>query len=74
MNRLTKVEKEFTLAVYDYGRHKVSGMVEDSDIEFKRLTFAESLVPIKEMISEFQDYPLGTKIKVTMSIIPKKGA
>ena len=73
MNRLTKTEKILTLSSYEHGQHKITGPIGDDDLKFNRLSFAESIVPILEMISEFQDYPLGTKIQVIMKIAKKKG-
>lgn len=67
-----KTENILTLSAFQYGQHRTDGPVLEADIEQERLSFFESLAPIKNMIQEFKDYPLGTKIKVTMEVIPKK--
>lgn len=70
MNSKTKkTEGVFTLGAFSYGTMRESGMVTTSDVEQSRLTFVESIFPIYRMIHEFQDWNLGTKIKVTMEVI-----
>lgn len=65
----TKTERAFTLGAYSYGNMRVSGIVTADDIEEERLTFVESIVPIYHMIQEFNEWNLGTRIKVTMEVI-----
>jgi len=60
-NVRTKIEKVFTLSVYEGGRHITQGWVNDGNI-----SFAESLSPMHLMVDSFKYRPLGTKIKVTM--------
>lgn len=67
----TKTEGIFTLAAYSYGNMRTSGIVTTDDVEQFRLTFAESLVSLQQMIHEFNEWNLGTRIKVTFEIIPK---
>jgi len=59
----TKIEKTFTLSVYEKGTHRVTGWVDDGHASFK-----ESLSPLNLMIESFKYRPLGTKIKVTMVV------
>jgi len=57
----TKIEKTFTLSVYEQGRHITEGWVNGREASFN-----ESLSPMHLMIKAFEYRPLGTKIKVTM--------
>ena len=60
-----KIEKVLTLSSYEDGSHKTSGKYNAN----VNLSFAESLVPLKRMITSFEGIPLGTKIKVTMKVV-----
>ena len=64
--REKKTEKTFTLSTYAYGKHSLYGPSYPSDIDEGRFDFAETLLQIKKMIQFFNNWPLGTKIKVTM--------
>lgn len=60
-NVRTKIEKTFTLSVYENGTHIIDGWVDG-----RHASFNESLSPMELMIKAFEYRPLGTKIKVTM--------
>jgi hypothetical protein len=68
-NPEVKVEKVFTLSRYEYGKHFTRGAIEDTDIEFGRLTFAESLVPFYEMMKAFKECRLGSQIRLTLEVV-----
>lgn len=61
-NVKTKIEKTFTLSVYEGGTHTIKGYVDG-----RHASFAESLSPMYLMIKAFEYRPSGTKIKVTMT-------
>lgn len=66
---MKRVSKVFTLSVYNDGQHKIKGKRSIDDYKYGRSSFAESLSPLGFMIDRLNDHPLGTKIKVTMSVI-----
>lgn len=63
-----KINKILTLSTYSYGKHNISGRMKKTDIENKRVSFAESFTPILDMLLKFEDFPLGSKVKVTLEI------
>lgn len=65
-------EKVLTLSVYEQGMHRTTGRVTKNNIKWDQLSFAESLVPLSNMINEFHKFPLGTKILVTMKAVSPK--
>jgi len=70
--KISRVEERFTLSAYEYGKHRIEGPLTEEDITFGRASFRESLSPILDMISQFKDWPLGSKVIVTMEILPNK--
>ena len=62
--KIRKVRRVLTLSLYNAGRHHFDSEGRGSP------SFAESLVPIHEMLEEMyaQGVKLGTKIKVTMKV------
>ena len=69
MAKRKTVSGVFTLSVYGpmvYGiGHRTEGTVSDLD----KLSFAESLNPLINMIEKFRGLPLGSKIRVRMDTV-----
>ena len=72
-NTKKEVKETFTLSVYEEGMHRAEGEATMQNAKWNQFSFLESFVPLHNMVQEFQKYPLGTKIEVTMKVKKQRG-